>query len=88
MTLPFEEQTGALKLANTQLETRRAFIEAVLSSVTAGVIALDSQELNPAHQPLAEPPVAGSQEHLKAQALAKISPDWTNSCVATKAEPA
>jgi two-component system nitrogen regulation sensor histidine kinase NtrY len=41
MTERLEEQTGALKSANTQLETRRAFIEAVLSSVTAGVIALD-----------------------------------------------
>ena len=37
-----DEQTGALRLANTQLDTRRAFIEAVLSSVTAGVIAVDT----------------------------------------------
>ena len=36
-----EEQTSALRAANTQLDTRRAFIEAVLSSVTAGVIAVD-----------------------------------------------
>ena len=36
MTGRLDEQTGALKAANTQLETRRAFIEAVLSSVTAG----------------------------------------------------
>ena len=42
MTGRLEEQTGALMAANAQLETRRAFIEAVLSSVTAGVIALDS----------------------------------------------
>jgi two-component system nitrogen regulation sensor histidine kinase NtrY len=41
MTGRLEEQTGALKAANTQLDTRRAFIEAVLGSVTAGVIALD-----------------------------------------------
>ena len=41
MTSRLEEQTGALKAANTQLDTRRAFIEAVLGSVTAGVIALD-----------------------------------------------
>jgi len=41
MTERLEEQTGALLTANTQLETRRAFIEAVLSSVTAGVIAVD-----------------------------------------------
>jgi two-component system, NtrC family, nitrogen regulation sensor histidine kinase NtrY len=37
-----EEQTTELRTANTQLDTRRAFIEAVLSSVTAGVIALDA----------------------------------------------
>jgi len=37
-----DEQTGALRSANTQLDARRAFMEAVLSSVTAGVIALDS----------------------------------------------
>src|SRR6476620_2320210 len=37
-----DEQTGALCSANTQLAARRAFMEAVLSSVTAGVIALDS----------------------------------------------
>ncbi len=42
MTARIDEQTGALRSANAQLETRRAFIEAVLSSVTAGVIALDS----------------------------------------------
>jgi two-component system nitrogen regulation sensor histidine kinase NtrY len=42
MTGRLEEQTGALKAVNTQLETRRAFIEAVLGSVTAGVIALDN----------------------------------------------
>src|SRR5690349_4307933 len=42
MTGRLEEQTGALKTANTQLEARRAFTEAVLSSVTAGVVALDA----------------------------------------------
>ncbi|MCL6740279.1 ATP-binding protein [Sphingomonas sp. RB56-2] len=41
MTGKLQEQTGALISANEQLDTRRAFIEAVLSSVTAGVIALD-----------------------------------------------
>ena len=43
MTGRLQEQTGALVSANEQLETRRAFIEAVLSSVTAGVVALDSK---------------------------------------------
>ena len=42
MTGRLEEQTTELRTANTQLETRRAFIEAVLSSVTAGVIAVDT----------------------------------------------
>jgi two-component system nitrogen regulation sensor histidine kinase NtrY len=42
MTGRLEEQTNALRSANTQLDTRRAFIEAVLSSVTAGVVAVDS----------------------------------------------
>lgn len=43
MTARLEEQTNELRSANTQLDTRRAFIEAVLSSVTAGVIAVDAQ---------------------------------------------
>ena len=41
MTGRLQQQTGALMTANEQLDTRRAFIEAVLSSVTAGVIAVD-----------------------------------------------
>ena len=44
MTGRLEEQTGALVSANAQLDTRRAFTEAVLSSVTAGVIALDAND--------------------------------------------
>ena len=43
MTSRLDEQTTALRTANTQAETRRAFMEAVLSSVTAGVIAVDTQ---------------------------------------------
>ena len=43
MTGRLQEQTSALIAANEQLDTRRAFIEAVLSSVTAGVIAVDDK---------------------------------------------
>ncbi|HEX8239270.1 MAG TPA: ATP-binding protein [Allosphingosinicella sp.] len=43
MTKRLEEQTGDLVSANSQLESRRAFIEAVLSGVTAGIISLDQQ---------------------------------------------
>ena len=40
MTRRLEEQTGALVSANSQLESRRTFIEAVLSGVTAGIISV------------------------------------------------
>jgi two-component system nitrogen regulation sensor histidine kinase NtrY len=43
MTHRLEEQTGALVSANAQLDSRRAFIEAVLSGVTAGIISVDSR---------------------------------------------
>jgi two-component system nitrogen regulation sensor histidine kinase NtrY len=41
MTAQIERQTRALVGANQQLEERRAFIEVVLESVTAGIISLD-----------------------------------------------
>jgi two-component system, NtrC family, nitrogen regulation sensor histidine kinase NtrY len=41
MTRRLEEQTGALVTANAQLDNRRAFIEAVLSGVTAGIVSVD-----------------------------------------------
>ncbi|HEY7811067.1 MAG TPA: ATP-binding protein [Allosphingosinicella sp.] len=40
MTGRLEEQTGALMSANSQLDNRRAFIEAVLGGVTAGIISV------------------------------------------------
>ncbi len=43
MTKRLEEQTGDLVSANSQLESRRTFIEAVLSGVTAGIISLDQE---------------------------------------------
>jgi len=45
MTGRLEEQTGALVAANAQLENRRAFTEAVLSGVTAGVISVDDDHV-------------------------------------------
>ena len=59
MTGRLQEQTGALVAANEQLDTRRAFIEAVLSSVTAGVVALDNDSrillINRSAETLLEP---------------------------------
>jgi two-component system nitrogen regulation sensor histidine kinase NtrY len=43
MTRKLGEQTGALVKANTQLEHRRAFTEAVLSGVSAGVVSIDAE---------------------------------------------
>jgi len=42
MTRQLEVQTGALVTANDQLDSRRAFTEAVLSGVSAGVISIDA----------------------------------------------
>ena len=66
MTGQLETQTLALVGANQQLDERRAFIEAVLESVTAGIISLDSEGgvllMNSSAQKLlmpqgAEPPI-------------------------------
>jgi two-component system nitrogen regulation sensor histidine kinase NtrY len=74
MTERLEEQTNELRTANTQLETRRAFIEAVLSSVTAGVIAVDTQHnillLNRSAETLLE-----QGEPIEGKALGSISPE-------------
>ena len=43
MTRRIEEQTGALVGANRQLDERRAFTEAVLSGVSAGVLSVDAE---------------------------------------------
>ena len=75
MTGRLEEQTGALRAANTQLETRRAFIEAVLSSVTAGVIALDAVNRILLINRSAEALLQKGQEDLEGKGLAEVSPD-------------
>ena len=44
MTEQIERQTDALIGANRQLAERRAFIEAVIQSITAGIVLVDQQE--------------------------------------------
>lgn len=73
MTGRLEEQTGALMSANAQLETRRAFTEAVLSSVTAGVVALDAQNRILLINRSAESLLQHEDEGLEGVALAKVS---------------
>jgi len=43
MTAQIERQTDALVSANKQLGERRAFIEAVLQSITAGIVSVDAE---------------------------------------------
>ena len=76
MTGKLEEQTSALKAANPQLDTRRAFIEAVLSSVTAGVIALDAVNKVLLLNRTAEGLIEGKKpKTVEGMALAKLSPE-------------
>ena len=75
MTGRLEEQTGALKTANTQLEARRAFTEAVLSSVTAGVVALDAANRILLINRSAETLLQQGDETLEGAALATASPE-------------
>lgn len=74
MTERLEEQTNELRSANTQLETRRAFMEAVMSSVTAGVIAVDAQHrillLNRSAESLLD-----HGEAIEGKALSAVSPE-------------
>jgi two-component system nitrogen regulation sensor histidine kinase NtrY len=69
-----DEQTGALRSANTQLDARRAFMEAVLSSVTAGVIALDSSRHILLVNRSAETLLQKDQAELEGKELQSVAP--------------
>ena len=75
MTGRLEEQTGALRSANTQLDTRRAFIEAVLGSVTAGVIALDNSGQILLINRSAESLLQHGEQAVEGRALSEVSPE-------------
>ncbi|MDQ3079307.1 MAG: ATP-binding protein [Pseudomonadota bacterium] len=75
MTGRLQEQTGALIAANDQLDTRRAFIEAVLSSVTAGVIALDTEGRILLVNRSAETLLHHGDEGLEGRDLVEVSPE-------------
>jgi len=73
MTGRLQEQTGALMAANQQLDTRRAFIEAVLSSVTAGVIAVDGNGRVLLTNRSAETLLRQGEESIEGRELADVS---------------
>jgi two-component system nitrogen regulation sensor histidine kinase NtrY len=81
-----EEQTSELKTANTQLETRRAFIAAVLSSVTAGVIALDSNNRVLLVNRSAENLLKRSQQEVEGEGLATVSSELDEFMVGEQTE--
>ncbi len=73
MTGRLQEQTGALMAANEQLDARRAFIEAVLSSVTAGVIAVDANSRVLLTNRSAETLLRHGEESVEGRELAEVS---------------
>jgi two-component system nitrogen regulation sensor histidine kinase NtrY len=75
MTRRLEEQTGALVGANAQLDSRRAFIEAVLSGVTAGVISVDRETNIRLINSSAEALLKTSKEQAVGQKLSALAPE-------------
>lgn len=76
MTAQLDKQTQALVSANRQIDDRRAFTEAVLESVTAGVISVDAEArvtlMNSSAQALLVPEGAAS---MIGQSLEVIEPE-------------
>lgn len=79
MTAQLEKQTQALVSANRQIDDRRAFTEAVLESVTAGVISLDDAGritlINGFAQNLLAPDAGEEAAPMIGRALEELSPE-------------
>ncbi|MEA3060846.1 MAG: two-component system, NtrC family, nitrogen regulation sensor histidine kinase NtrY, partial [Sphingomonadales bacterium] len=75
MTRRLEEQTGALVSANSQLDSRRAFIEAVLSGVTAGVVSVDRNRHIRLINSSAEALLKTAKDKAVGQPLARLAPE-------------
>ncbi|MDB5667101.1 MAG: hypothetical protein JWL74_51 [Alphaproteobacteria bacterium] len=75
MTEQLEEQTGALVTANQQLDSRRAFMEAVLGGVTAGVISIDQERVIRLANQTAEALLRTSGLSPVGQKLADLAPE-------------
>ena len=75
MTQRLEAQTGALVAANSQLDERRAFIEAILSGVTAGVLSVDLEGVILLLNSSAAAILVGEDDDPVGRSLAEISPE-------------
>jgi two-component system, NtrC family, nitrogen regulation sensor histidine kinase NtrY len=86
MTGRLQEQTGALVSANAQLESRRAFIEAVLSGVTAGVISVDEHHVVRLINSSAEALLKTGGKSPVGQKLADLAPELDRQLTADERE--
>ena len=86
MTRRLEEQTGALVSANAQLESRRAFIEAVLSGVTAGVVSVDDEHVVRLINSSAEALLKTGGQSPLGQKLADLAPELDRQLTAEQRE--
>jgi two-component system nitrogen regulation sensor histidine kinase NtrY len=75
MTGRLEAQTGALVSANAQLDSRRAFIEAVLAGVTAGIISLDQERNVRLINSSAEALLKTDKDRAVGRKLAELAPE-------------
>ncbi len=76
MTAQLEKQTDALVNANRQIDDRRMFTEAVLESVTAGVISVDSESRVTLMNSSAQEFLAGEEvKDLVGSSLDELSPE-------------
>jgi two-component system nitrogen regulation sensor histidine kinase NtrY len=75
MTGRLQEQTGALMSANSQLDSRRAFIEAVLGGVSAGIISLDEERRVRLINSPAEALLRTTNEAAVGRKLAELAPE-------------
>ncbi|WP_031297975.1 HAMP domain-containing histidine kinase [Sphingobium lactosutens] len=75
MTQRLEAQTGALVAANSQLDERRAFIEAILSGVSAGVLSVDLEGVILLLNSSAAAILVGEEDDPVGRRLADISPE-------------
>jgi two-component system nitrogen regulation sensor histidine kinase NtrY len=86
MTRRLEEQTGDLVTANAQLDTRRAFTEAVLSGVTAGIISVDEDHVVRLINSSAEALLRTGGKSLIGQKLADLAPELDRRLTAEERE--
>jgi len=75
MTRRLGEQTSALVTANEQVDSRRAFMETVLSGVSAGVISVDGHGQIRLINASAKSMLATNDDHAIGQPLAQIAPE-------------